>query len=440
MSGHEKRLQRVMEAADNLGQLIDSSSNVPLNDYVDLTDIRGLHASLGIEVGEVTFQDLERIILVRDGLYGIVENTNDLEEDAQHSISQLLHALNRLYVDLEALLKSKNAMVEEANATVAKQSETDQLPLSTGGAIAQSIINVSNEVINNVTISQRFIQINILNGVSVDTLRNLKVRIQRLSASAFAVKVHLNAKIIYEGTIKFLTAGADKVLADIRALAEVLKESFNSASELVKSLEPVINAGTRFVKVVGALITGSLGDDEPEMKEVTFKVSRLLQSRCLISSTQQGNGSIAIGGRGVIVTVEPSGKTTSLSAENNQAILAIHEVAPLRYALGTHDGLEIWSPSHTGFHGEHSSFREKVVAIASQRRKGTDTLVTATSDGGLRRWWRMLQDLEQVRDTDMVPRDVVNRVGRTLQALVIRGNQVLAAAGNKIVVMDQTST
>lgn len=437
MSGHEKRLQRVREAADNLDQLIDSANNVPLDNYVDLSDIRGLHASLSIEVEEVTIQDLERIIIIRDGLYNIVETTNDLEENAQHSIGQLLHALNRLYVDLEALLRSKYSIVEEAKATVAKQSETDQIPLSAGGPIAQNIINVSNEVINTVTINQRFIQINILNGVNVDTLRNLKVRIQRLSASAFAVKVHLNAKVIYEGTIKFLTSGADKVLNDIKAIAEILRETFSSASDIVKSLEPVINAGTRFVKLVGGLITGSLSDDEPAMKEVSFKIARLMQSRCLTSSTVQKDGSVAIGGRGIIVTVETSGKTSHIATESNQAILAIAEVGPTIYALGTQDGLEIWAPSHIGFRGQHASFREKVVAIAHQRRKGTDTLITGSSDGGMRRWWRVIQDLEQVKDKEMVTRDVVNRIGRSLQALVVKGSQILVAANNKVAVLDE---
>ena len=262
------------------------------------------------------------------------------------------------------------------------------------------------------------------------------MRIQRLSASAFAVKVHLNAKVIYEGTIKFLTAGADKVMADIRALAEVLRESFNSATDLLKSLEPVINAGTRFVEVVGALITGVF-EDEPALKEVSFKVARQLQSRCLICSAPQADGSIVVAGRGgMIVTVETSGKTSPITTGNNQTILAIAEVAPLRYALGTHDGLEIWSPSHTGFHGEQSSFREKVVVIAQQRRRASATLITGASDGGLRRWWRLSQELEQLRE-NMVPRDVVNRVGRSVQAVDTRGRQVLVATGTKIVVLDE---
>ncbi|TIT64821.1 MAG: hypothetical protein E5W90_20885 [Mesorhizobium sp.] len=437
MSGHEKRLQRVRESADELGRQIEAASNVPLDQYINLTDVRGLHDALSIEEDEVTIEDLERILLVRDGLYAVVETTNDLGEDAEHSIGQLLGALNGLYVNLEALLKSRNTMVEAAKDSVAKQGDSKPIPIAPGGNIAQNVINVSNEVINTVTINQRAIHINILNGVSVDTLRNLRVRIQRLSASAFAVKVHLNAKVIYEGTIKFLTAGADKVMADIRALAEVLKENFNSATDLLKSLEPVINAGTRFVKVVGKLITGVL-EDEPELKEVSFKVARQLQSRCLICSAPQADGSIVVAGRGgMIVTVEPSGKTSPIATGGNQAILAIAEVAPLRYAFGTHDGLEIWSPSHTGFHGEQSSFREKIVVIAQQRRRASETLITGASDGGLRRWWRLSQDLEQLRDKDIVQRDVVNRVGRSVQAVVTRGRQVLVATGTKTVVLDE---
>lgn len=438
MSGHEKLLKRVRESAENLGQLLGSSSNIPLEQYVDFTDARGLHDALGIEVDQVTFEDLERIILIRDGLYAVIENTNDLEEDAEHSIEQLSNALSRLYVDLEALLKSKNAMVDNAKVMVAEQSETREIQISKDGNIAQNIINVSNEVINNVTISQRTIQINILNGVSIDTLRNLKVRIQRLSASAFAVKVHLNAKVIYEGTIKFLTAGADKVLSDIRAIAEAMKASFTSATDLVKSLEPVIAAGTRFVKVVGSLITGAL-DDEPVQKEVTFKIARILQSRGLICSTPLADGGVAIGGRSsILVTVEPSGKATPQVIEGNQTILAISELAPERYALGTPDGFQIWSPSHTGFRGERSSFNEKVVAVSRrQRRKSVETIVSATSDGGIRRWWTPAEGLDQVRDSDMVPRDVVNRVGRSIQALETRGNQVLVATSNRIVVLDQ---
>ena len=114
MSGHEKRLQRVRESADELGRQIEAASNVPLDQYINLTDVRGLHDALGINEDEVTFQDLERILLVRDGLYAVVETTNDLGEGTEHSIGQLLGALNGLYVNLEALLKSKNTMVEAA--------------------------------------------------------------------------------------------------------------------------------------------------------------------------------------------------------------------------------------------------------------------------------------------------------------------------------------
>lgn len=431
-----KALERIRDSAERLSVQIDASSNVPLDKYVDLTDIRGIHDTLSIDVEALTTEDLERIILAREALYGIVEATNALPDTIEHSIEQLLNALNRCYVDLEAFLKSKTSSVRAALESIEQKTQTPKVPISPSGTIGQSIVNVSNEVIHNVTVNQRHINISILNGVQVDVLRDLRVKIRRLSASAFAVKVQVNAQLVYEGTIKFLTAGADKVLNDLKIIAEALKESFSSAEAIVKTLEPVIDAGTRFVKIVGSLIKDALTDDH-DPKDVHFKPVNLFQSRALVTSAVRADGSVIVSGKGgTFVTVATTGRAQAEGVGGSPTIFALADVDGQRAALGTHDGLEIWSPSHFGHRSSQSQYREKITAIAQQRYRGTDTLITGSSDGALRRWWRITADLEQMRDDQIQARDVVNKVGRSIQGIATRGPDVLVATGSRIVVLD----
>lgn len=387
MTDDLKRLKRLRDSAENLGDQLDRSSNVPLDQYINPTDINGLRDTFGIDPEKVTVDDLSRIILVRDALYAIVEQTNDMEEGSEHSIRQLIHSLNQVYVDTESYLKSKSPLVKAANAALDAQAHTPQVPITPEGAIGQTVINVTSEVINNVSHTEKHIHINILNGIKVDVLRNLRVQIRRLSASAFAINVKVNAQVLFEGTVQFLTAAADRVLSDLRAMAETLKESFGSAEALVKSLDSVIKSGTKFVRVVGSLIRDALHDD-PSYTEVKMTLRNAGRSRVITCGATLADGTAALCGRnGSLYIMATSGHFTPQSTGYSGHIHAVEPMPDGRLAMGTTDGLIAWTPKHRGGGSEFSRSREKIVALAAHRHDQNDTILAGTSVAGIDRWW-----------------------------------------------------
>lgn len=96
------------------------------------------------------------------------------------------------------------------------------------------------EVITQVHTTQRTININIFNiDLSNSTIiQNLTLNIKRLGASAFAVKFQVDKGVVFEGTIRFLSEGVDKIMAELKKLASALRSTFDSAIELVSALAP----------------------------------------------------------------------------------------------------------------------------------------------------------------------------------------------------------
>jgi hypothetical protein len=387
MSDEDKRLRRLNESAEDLGRYIASPSNFPIEEHVNVTELEGLRDTFGVDPDGFIADDLARIILVRDALYAVVEQVTDMDEDGRHSVTQLLNTLNRLYVDAEAYLKARSALVETAEKVLEEQQHTRPIPINPTGAVGQTIINVSNEVINNVSVTNKHININILNGVNLNVMKNLRVQIRRLSASAFVVNVKVNARVMFEGTVQFLTATADRVLSDLRAMAESLKESFGSAEAIVKSLDSVIKSGTKFVKVVGALIQDALNDDG-EVTEVKLTLRNGTSSKAITSGISLAGGGAALFVRGGGVTIiSANGQMTNQSTDAQGSVNSAAELSDGRIVMATGNGPAVWTPRFKGGGTNTSRERDSVFAVAAQAYEDVETAITANSFGELDRWW-----------------------------------------------------
>jgi hypothetical protein len=98
----------VREDAEAVAGLATARTNVPLHEYLDQTSLNALCDSLSLEPDQWLADDLEKILIIRDGLYDLRHALRDKGDDAEHSIDQFLSAVDRLYADLERALREFN--------------------------------------------------------------------------------------------------------------------------------------------------------------------------------------------------------------------------------------------------------------------------------------------------------------------------------------------
>jgi hypothetical protein len=108
MNQREELLQRVRDDAANIAELVATGTNIPLEEYVDKTSLHALCDSLGLDSDAWQADDLERILIIRDGLYTLRHKLRDAGDDAEHSVDRLLGATDRLYADLERAFRELN--------------------------------------------------------------------------------------------------------------------------------------------------------------------------------------------------------------------------------------------------------------------------------------------------------------------------------------------
>ncbi|WP_420966823.1 hypothetical protein [Bradyrhizobium sp. B120] len=100
MDKRNQLLGRVREDAENLIQLT-RGLNFPVGRYLNETDLNALCDALSLELGQWTAGDLERIPLLRDGLYelmaaiGIKGRASQLHSSRGKSASFMRSRLNR---------------------------------------------------------------------------------------------------------------------------------------------------------------------------------------------------------------------------------------------------------------------------------------------------------------------------------------------------------
>ncbi|RUV19987.1 MULTISPECIES: hypothetical protein [unclassified Mesorhizobium] len=435
MDDEDRLLKRLQESAEDLGRQLSGKSNFPIEDFLDVVELEGLRDTFGIDPKAFTADDMTRILMVQGPLYALVEQVNELDAEGKHSIEQILHVLNRMYVNAQAHLNAKSAIQQVAMQALEAQEHTRPIPINPEGPIGQTIVNASTEVINNVHVTNNQINISLLNGWDVDVLKNLRVQIRRLSASAFAVNVKVNTKVMFEGTIQFLSTTADRVLSDLRDMAASLKESFGSAEAIVKSLDKVIQSGTKFVRLVGSLIQDALGD-AGDHKEIKLSLRNANNAKTITAGYTLADGKGVLCGRsGVIYTITPNGQVTTGTADGVGIVNGVAELQDGRLVLATSDGMSAWTPRFQGGGTEHSRLRTKLVAVAAQHFQGAETVVAANSYGDLDRWWFPGGRPDIFGDQGPTLPGQKNRHGRVISLLVM-GERTVVAREHAIMVVD----
>jgi hypothetical protein len=255
---------RVRDDAATISDLVTKGTNVPLEDYIDKASLNALCDSVGLDPENWQSDDLERILIIRDGLYELRNKLRDLSDDSEHSVEQLLSATDRLYADLERAFRELNQddLLKAQNEIAALRRGPHIDPTTLVPRNTAEIRRGADEVITQGHTSLKHIEYNFLKinnmNVNFELLRNAKIIVHRLSASAFAIKLSLETKVVFEGVFKLLHDGADRFLEELKKLLGTMKSSYDSASTLMKELSKLAETGSRFARLTAEYLSKAL--------------------------------------------------------------------------------------------------------------------------------------------------------------------------------------
>jgi hypothetical protein len=445
-------LNRVREDAQALSALANGGVNIPLDDYIDRTSLNALCDSLALDPDAWQADDLERILLIRDGLYVLRNKLRDTGDEAEHSVERILAAGDRLYADLERALRELRAdELKRAQDQIAALHRGPHIAAAMVPATVAQISEQAAEVMTQAHVSIRNIEVNLLkidrSNVNFEVLHRMKVSVQRLSASAFAIRLSLEQTVIYQGIFKLLTDGADRVVNELRTLLQRIQVSYRKVGELVTQLGSLADQGNRFSRLMAEFLEKAfLATERTSELVVKLTVQNNQQGEVVLAAARDRRGHVVLGGRrGSSWGVDPSSARISPRYRlHDGAVYCMTWVPPLprvqsgpeqragkagevdegEFALGTDDGLIV---------GERrSSRRERIVAIttAPWGLGGLRNAIVSGSNNGFVRRWTLAGGLSQMSD------EHYEQVGHRVQCLLSFGQEVIAATGHNLVFLN----
>jgi hypothetical protein len=190
VDGRTELLKRVREAAETIQGIFTAGSNAPLEDYVDAASLNALCDTLRLEPEAWQGEDLERILVIRDGLYTLRNKLRDANDEAEHSIDQFLYAMDRLYTDLERALRAFNE--EELKKAQEKVAALQRGPHISAAVVPNTVANLQREASELLTQSHmtyRHIELSFLkidrSDINIEILQSIKLSVQRLGGQRF---------------------------------------------------------------------------------------------------------------------------------------------------------------------------------------------------------------------------------------------------------------
>jgi len=433
MDLREELLLRVRDDADAISQLANGGTNIPLDEYIDKVSLTALCDSLALDPKAWQTEDLERILVIRDGLYKLRNHLRDTDPNAEHSVDRVLSAFDRLYADLERAFRELNQEeLKKAQAEVAALQRGPHIATSTVSGTASEMTKEASEVLVQAHTSIKHIEFNLLkidrSNANFEVLSNVKLSVQRLSASVFAIKLSLEQGVIYQGIFKLLTDGADRIVDELRRLVRDMRQSYETAQEFIAELGGLAEKGTRFARLVANFLSRAFARTEAtEETIVTLRVQTVHQGEAILAASADSAGKVVLAGKNGNAWIADAGAARFVPRYRltNGPVFCLAHINDELLAIGTNDGLEVKEFD--------APFRERVtaVAIAPWGAKGTrGAIITGSADGVVRRLW-LAGGLSQVSD------DAYERVGKRVKGLVVHGFEVIAANGTELVFLDQ---
>lgn len=431
---------RVREAASSIATLANSSINFPLNEYVNRSDIDALFDSLSLDFDQWTADDLRRILIIRDGLYQVTQHLRDKGDDSIHSIERLIDSFSRLYVDLErALLELAPSELAQARESLALARSSRLLPARNVGDV-RPIVAASTEVTTQARITSRHIEINLLKieNINLDIFKIVNLTVKRFSATAFAIKINLETKVIFQGIMNFLSSSADRIFEEVKKFVSSISTSYENLGVLIQDLDELVKVGGRFTKLVSGYIRQAFGAPETLVeRSIDFDLQRSFNGRPLYCGALTRNHVATFGGKGgQLLQIELSSTKSAKEGKYlNVDINSVASVQSAQIALGTADGLDLIGDIGGGrTAGTQAAYNENVVSLVTPTWGGLGVaIVTGSRDGFLRRW-------TLAGGLTRYSQDIDKKLGKSITKIILLGNQIAVASGETIYVIDENFT
>lgn len=431
---------RVQDSAQSLQKILNEKTNAPVSEYVDTTGLQSIADILTSDFTKLNQQDFDSILLVREGIYDLRQAMRDANDDGEHSVDVILNHIDRLYVDLErALLSLEEPEVASAQARLRSLQQGKQVPARALGAGMNQLAEEATEVLVTSHITQRNIEINLINlrnsNINIEAFKNAKLKVQRLSASVFSIRLSLKQSVVFEGIFKFLHDNADRILDDLRQFVSSIKETYSNFGSMLKDVNRLIEVGGRFTRLVGEFINNLFDDSDRKERQIGFEIQSFASSTAL-SAGYVADRQIRIGGRqGKLIDITmPNGFVFEHKQQPRIDILSMLELDDKRYVVGTPDGIELRSVD--GESRYSSNYKERVVAMVDMPWGGAErALVTGSKDGQLRRW-SFSGGLNQYKE-GFQEKVFTKSFKKGIQSIIKSGNEILLASGFDVYALNE---
>jgi hypothetical protein len=423
-SRRDELLRRVRDDVDAIAAFV-KRSNIPVEDVLDKTSLDALCDSLRLDPEDWSEEFFETIFIIRDGLYQLRNDLRDNDdEDGVHSAEQLLSAIDRLYADLERAMRALNPeAITKAQAEIAALMRTPYIDVRLIQKSVSELRDDVNELLTRTHITYQNFEVHLMRVNDAEVLRTAKLVVQRLSATAFAIKVSLEQNVVYQGIFRFLQEGADKIVGELRKLAERFKKTYRDEQEFTEDLSLLVDKGSKVSRDIAKLLRQVFSDEPIAQKQLKLKTRNVSTGEPMVCATRLGERPVVLGGRGGwIYALDVLTGTVSDRHQIAEKTINCLARSSMAVVAGNEEGLETINPSTLVSLERDAIYQENVSAVAVLPWG----VVSGTRDGIARRWILDRATLLRYGAETL-------KLGRSIQRMVVFGEEVVIAAGQNLI-------
>jgi len=426
----EEIFKRVSDDVDAIVQLA-KQLNQQVGDILDKTSLDGLCDSLKFDPELWDTEFLETIMIIREGLFSLREQLYARrDDDAAYSTERLLDLLSRLHTDLFGALRSLNP--PSLNNAQEKLAALVKTPYIDVRLIQRSVTELKadvNELLTRTHVTFQHFEVHLMRVQEKEVMRTTRLVVQRMSATAFAIKVSLEQNIIYQGVFRFLAEGADKIVDELKTVTEHFKTAYKDKQEFSDDLSRLVEKGSKLTKDIAKLLHEVFSEGPIEAKQLKLKATNTLAGEPMVCAVRLEDGRVMLGGKdGSICVVDTfTGKITDRHQPFEATINSLSRTSDSAVVAGTQVGLETINPTTMVRREFNAIFEENISAVAV----APWGLVSGTRDGIARRW---------ILDSEKIVRYGAEnlKLGRSIQRMLVVGDNVAVAAGQELIFLDDS--
>jgi hypothetical protein len=423
LNSQDELLKRVRDDVDAISAFV-KRTNIPVEQVLDKTSLDALCDSLKLDPADWNTEYLETILIIRDGLYTLRNDLRDRgDEDGAFSADQLLSSMDRLYADLERAMHSFDvSAVTKAHAEIAALMRTPYIDTRLIQRDVSELKAEVNELLTRTHVTFQNFEVHLMRMDGAEVIRTAKLVVQRMSATAFAIKLSLERNVIYQGVFRFLQEGADKILDELKALAEQFKRTYRDEAEFSSDLSSLVEKGSKLTRDIGNLLREVFSEGPIQQKQLKLKPRATVGVHPMVCAVRLDENRVALGGKDGWVYALNS-QTGAILDHHRATGTTINCLARSQYAVvaGTESGLETINPATLVSLDVDAIYQENISAVAVSAWG----VVSGTRDGIARRWTLDGTSIQKFGAQSL-------RLGKTIQRMLVLKDEVLVASGHTL--------